>query len=739
MKAIFNVRTTANGKPPLDDVRVMEPRPSRTKQPPTTGNGRAESRPSQASDSQPLVIEGNLVAEQDSAFARMTILQVYPEDEGEYTCVVRSKLGKVTTSACLIIDVPEEKEALVSGQLSRPPGLLSTESTPRSTPRTTPSRSKSPSMPTERGAPSTWTPPAPTRSVNKRHRLKAAPPKFYAIPHNKVVEEGATVRFQCAIAGHPTPWVTWDTDGLILTPSRRLTIKEKDDLRIVEISEVSVEDAGLYRVTLENDVGRVEASARLDVIVTASIWWLGSGCGLHLTGRRRSLCWLIAVDVKKETEPGTACTISQPVSKKEPLQILKVEEMVETEELCQMDKLLEDQRKIIFEIQIKLDEKQKELEELRQSLDTQHSAVDRLEAEKQQLQQRLLETDEKLEKSVNHDETEHVWRELDERRRQVEQLSREKVALEVGLKLAAFLAALLRRPHLLASFPAANRSSLLQLLDQSRSLDASALAVPAALEDSLLDHIHKFLDVPQHFIHEVVDETGREEGAMVNVRSTANGKPPLDDVRVIELRTSRTKQPPQLRMEELSRDHHRPVTHSKVQTLPSITRSLRDRRCCDGDTVTFECGLAPTPVQPDVRWEKDGKPLVIEGDLVAEPNSAFARLTILQVYPEDEGEYTCVVRSKLGKVTTSACPIVDVTASIWWLGSSCGLRLSGRRRSLCWLIAVVVKKEAEPGTACTSAHAWLAAGGGTAIPAAGACGGTLALAVSVSTVVPLLS
>jgi len=80
------------------------------------------------------------------------------------------------------------------------------------------------------------------------------------------VEEGATVRFQCAIAGHPIPWVTWDKDGLIITPSRRLTIKEKDDLRVVEISEVTLEDAGLYRVTLENDVGRVEASARLDVI-----------------------------------------------------------------------------------------------------------------------------------------------------------------------------------------------------------------------------------------------------------------------------------------------------------------------------------------------------------------------------------------------------------------------------------------------------------------------------------------
>ncbi|CAB3366567.1 Hypothetical predicted protein [Cloeon dipterum] len=70
------------------------------------------------------------------------------------------------------------------------------------------------------------------------------------------------------------------------------------------------------------------------------------------------------------------------------------------EELCQKDKLLEDQRKIIVEIRIKLDEKHKELEELRQSLDSQDSTVDWLEAEKQQLQQRLLEADVKLEKSV---------------------------------------------------------------------------------------------------------------------------------------------------------------------------------------------------------------------------------------------------------------------------------------------------------------------------------------------------
>lgn len=101
--------------------------------------------------------------------------------------------------------------------------------------------------------------------TEQRHQ-KFMSPKFYAIPHGRVAEEGETVKFQCAIAGHPMPWATWDKDGQIVTPTTRISIKERDDLRILEIEEVTFEDAGLYRVTLENEYGRIEATARLDII-----------------------------------------------------------------------------------------------------------------------------------------------------------------------------------------------------------------------------------------------------------------------------------------------------------------------------------------------------------------------------------------------------------------------------------------------------------------------------------------
>lgn len=138
--------------------------------------------------------------------------------------------------------------------------FLSPNSTPRSTPRSTPARSMSPfslhlSMISNN-----------VHLSYRQRRYRFSAPKFYSVPHNRVCEEGDTVRFQCAIAGHPIPWSTWDKDGVIVTPSQRYIIKERDDMRYLEIEEVCFEDAGLYRITLENEYGRIEATARLDII-----------------------------------------------------------------------------------------------------------------------------------------------------------------------------------------------------------------------------------------------------------------------------------------------------------------------------------------------------------------------------------------------------------------------------------------------------------------------------------------
>lgn len=165
-----------------------------------------------------------------------------------------------TISRCFSYNfpVPEEKENFVSRQLAKPTGLLSANSTPRSTPRTTPIRGLSPMPLAYR-----------TRDGSKQrhaahHRIAA--PKFFAVPYNRLAEEGETVQFQCAVAGHPLPWSTWDRDGIIVMSTGRITVKEHDDIRTLEIEQVTADDAGLYRITIENEYGRMEATARLDVL-----------------------------------------------------------------------------------------------------------------------------------------------------------------------------------------------------------------------------------------------------------------------------------------------------------------------------------------------------------------------------------------------------------------------------------------------------------------------------------------
>jgi hypothetical protein len=70
------------------------------------------------------------------------------------------------------------------------------------------------------------------------------------------------------------------------------------------------------------------------------------------------------------------------------------------QELCQKDRLLEDQRRIIVEIQIRLDEKQKELESLRHSLESHQTTIINIESDNRVLNEKLHEAEEKRDKSV---------------------------------------------------------------------------------------------------------------------------------------------------------------------------------------------------------------------------------------------------------------------------------------------------------------------------------------------------
>lgn len=100
----------------------------------------------------------------------------------------------------------------------------------------------------------------------EKYHSKRAAPKFYTVPHNKVAEIGDTVRFQCSVTGDPPPSTSWDKNNVPISSSDHILVQEQNDLRILEISNVSHDDEGLYRIVVENDYGQVVATVRLDII-----------------------------------------------------------------------------------------------------------------------------------------------------------------------------------------------------------------------------------------------------------------------------------------------------------------------------------------------------------------------------------------------------------------------------------------------------------------------------------------
>lgn len=91
-------------------------------------------------------------------------------------------------------------------------------------------------------------------------------------------------------------------------------------------------------------------------------------------------------------------------------------------------------------------------------------------------------------------------------------------------------------------------------------------------------------------------------------------------------------------------------------------RHLKDLRCCDGDSIKLECHVEGLP-EPIIFWEKDGRILQHNNsnntDFLTYFDGERATLTIEHVYPEDEGEYTCVASNNIGRAYSSACIIVD--------------------------------------------------------------------------------
>ncbi|CAK6435440.1 unnamed protein product [Pipistrellus nathusii] len=97
-------------------------------------------------------------------------------------------------------------------------------------------------------------------------------PSFTKMPHDIAIRTGTTARLECAATGHPNPQIAWQKDGGTDFPAareRRMHVMPDDD--VFFITDVKLDDMGVYSCTAQNLAGSISANATLTVLETPSL------------------------------------------------------------------------------------------------------------------------------------------------------------------------------------------------------------------------------------------------------------------------------------------------------------------------------------------------------------------------------------------------------------------------------------------------------------------------------------
>ena len=97
-----------------------------------------------------------------------------------------------------------------------------------------------------------------------------------------------------------------------------------------------------------------------------------------------------------------------------------------------------------------------------------------------------------------------------------------------------------------------------------------------------------------------------------------------------------------------------PIT-DKSNKKPVFTVPLKDYIFVDGKSALLKCEL-DTSSDTDVIWFKDGKELPNNSEFEQRFDGKEAVLDILEVFPEDAGNYTCEAENDHG-ITKTSCTV----------------------------------------------------------------------------------
>jgi len=95
------------------------------------------------------------------------------------------------------------------------------------------------------------------------------------------------------------------------------------------------------------------------------------------------------------------------------------------------------------------------------------------------------------------------------------------------------------------------------------------------------------------------------------------------------------------------------VENERIQTAPMFELPLADVTAFDGGGAILECRVIGTPV-PDVAWFINGTPVKISPpEVTLSYHAGVCRLVIVDVLPDDEGQYTVKATNQAGYATTT--------------------------------------------------------------------------------------
>lgn len=84
---------------------------------------------------------------------------------------------------------------------------------------------------------------------------------------------------------------------------------------------------------------------------------------------------------------------------------------------------------------------------------------------------------------------------------------------------------------------------------------------------------------------------------------------------------------------------------------PEFTKALQDLTINDGDQLVLTCHVKGDP-DPQITWAKNGKSIASSDIMDLKYKNGIATLTIHEVFPEDEGVYTCTATNSISAVET---------------------------------------------------------------------------------------